>query len=383
MLGFDGQDDGLDLVALFHDFGRMFHPFGPAHIAHVDQSVDTIFDLDERAELGEVADFAFNRRANGILVVQLLPRIGRKLLHAERYTTLARIHAQDDRLDLVANVDQLRGMFHALRPRHLAHVDQAFDSLFQFYERTVIGGRDHASFYVRADGIAIDGVEPRVRRELLEAQRDALLLVVVLQNFYLDLIANMHEVARMRQASPAHVRDVQQTIESAQIDECAVVGQVLHRAVHDGTFLQVLESLRAQLGLLFVQNLFARDNNVAALLVQLHYPYFQLLALHIVQVAHGLQVDLRAGQERARAAQVDGEAAFYALDHDALDGLLLVVRLLDVVPDLQALCLLVRELDHALFHAVGHHFDLVAGGDFHVALVVFHLLERHEAFGLR
>ena len=44
----------------------------------------------------------------------------------------------------------------------------------------------------------------------------------------------------------------------------------------------------------------------------------QLLADQAVQVAHGAEVDLAAGQERAHA-DVDGEAALHALDDAALD----------------------------------------------------------------
>src|SRR6266850_1006674 len=335
MLGFDGQDDGLDLVTLLHDFGRMLHALGPAHVADVNQAVDAVFNLDECAELGEVAYFSFDGRTDGILIVQLLPWIRRQLLHAERDAALAGIHAEHHGLDLIANVDDLRWVLHALRPGHLAHVHQAFDALLEFDERAVVGGADDASFDVCADRVALDGVEPRIRRELLEAERYALLLSVVLQNFYLDLVADVDEVAGMGEASPTHVGDVEQAIEAAQIDERAVVGQVLHRAVHDGTFGEVLERLAAEFGLLLVEDLFARDHDVAALLVQLYDSYFQLLALHVVEVAHGLQVDLRAGQECAGAAEVDGEAALDALDDDALDGLLLVVRLLDVVPDFE------------------------------------------------
>src|SRR3954470_7040617 len=382
MLGFDGEDDSLDLVPLLHDFRRMLHALGPAHVADVDQSVDAVFDLDERTELGEVADLAFDSRADGVFIMQLLPRVGGELLHAERDAALGRIHVEHHGLDLVANVDDLRGVLHALRPGHLADVDEAFDALLELDERTVVGGGDDASFNVRADGITIHSVEPRIGRELLEPERDALLFVVVLQNFYLDLVANVDQVARMREASPAHVGDVEQAIEAAEVDERAVVGKVLDGAVHDGALLQVLEGLGAKLGLLLVQNLFARNHDVAALLVEFYDAYFQLGALHGVEVAHGLEVHLRTGQERARAAEVDGEAALYALDDDSLDGLLLVVRLLDIVPGFEALRLLVRELNHALFHAVGHHFDLVAGWDLDVAIVVLYLLEWNEAFGL-
>ena len=73
------------------------------------------------------------------------------------------------------------------------------------------------------------GIKPRIRRQLLEAQRYALLVLVELQNLDLNLVADIHQIARMRQASPRHVGNVQQTINAAQIDECAVVGEVLYR----------------------------------------------------------------------------------------------------------------------------------------------------------
>jgi len=42
-------------------------------------------------------------------------------------------------IDFVAYVDKLRRMLHALRPSHFADVDEAFDALLEFDERSVIG----------------------------------------------------------------------------------------------------------------------------------------------------------------------------------------------------------------------------------------------------
>ncbi len=60
-------------------------------------------------------------------------------------------------------------MFGALRPGHLADMDESLNPLLQFYECTVVGHTDHASTNVRADGITVLGIEPGIRRELLEA----------------------------------------------------------------------------------------------------------------------------------------------------------------------------------------------------------------------
>src|SRR3954471_2250887 len=95
-------------------------------------------------------------------------------------------------------------MLHALRPGHLAHVNQAFNSLLEFDERSVVGHADDASAHVSAYRITMLGIEPRIRRELLESQRHALLFLVVLENFYLDLATNIHEVLGMWEPSPEH-----------------------------------------------------------------------------------------------------------------------------------------------------------------------------------
>ena len=79
----NGQNNRLDLVALLQHFGRMLDALGPAQVADVDQAVDAVFNLDERAEVGEVANLAFHHRSDRELLVQGLPRIRLKLLEAK------------------------------------------------------------------------------------------------------------------------------------------------------------------------------------------------------------------------------------------------------------------------------------------------------------
>src|SRR5438105_4259745 len=108
-------------------------------------------------------------------------------------------------------------MLHALGPRHFADVYQTLNALFELDERTVVGDADDAAVDARAYGVTLAGVEPRIGRELLEAERDALLLFVELQDFHLDLITDVHQVARMRQAAPGHIGDMQQAVDAAEV----------------------------------------------------------------------------------------------------------------------------------------------------------------------
>ena len=165
----------------------------------------------------------------------------------------------------------------------------------------------------------------------------------------------------MREAAPAHVGDVQQAVDAAEVDERAVVGEVLHRAGQHRALAQVLQGGRALGVLLFFEDLLAADHHVAALLVQLDDADFNLLAEIAVEVAHRANLKLRAGQERLHA-DVDGEPALDAAHHRAHHGRLVVGGLLDGVPHAQALRLLVAD-EVAAFRllALDHHVDHVAG----------------------
>ncbi len=142
---------------------------------------------------------------------------------------------------------------------------------------------------------------------------------------------------------------MQQAVEPAQVHERAVVGQVLHCAGQDRALFQMFERLAALFADLFFEQLLARNNHVAALLVQLDDADFDVLALVAVEVAHRPHIHLRPGQEGARAQNVYVQAALHAVNHAALDGRLFVERFLDLVPRAQPRRLLVRELGVALF----------------------------------
>src|SRR5579862_2280695 len=311
ILRLDAENDSLHLLTLLHHFRRMLDALGPAQVRDVYQAVDAVLDFDEGAEVGEVANPALNHGAGRIALRQVLPGVFEQLLHAQRDAAVGGVHAQNHGLHFVARLHQLGGMLQALRPGHLGEMNQAFDALLELHERAVVGHRENAAPDVGAYRVALCGVHPRVRRQLLEAQRHALLVFVELQNLYLDLVAHVDQVARMRQPAPAHIRDMQQTVDSAQVDKRAVVGQVLHCASEHRALTQLLESVRPLGVLLFLENLLAAHHHVAALLVQLDDPDFNLLAKITVEIADRTDLQLRTGQERLHP-DVHREAALDA-----------------------------------------------------------------------
>jgi hypothetical protein len=62
-----------------------------------------------------------------------------QLLHAQRDAAVVRVDAQNDGIDLIARLHQLRRVLHSLGPGHLGYVNESFDSLLQLNERAVVG----------------------------------------------------------------------------------------------------------------------------------------------------------------------------------------------------------------------------------------------------
>src|SRR5690606_3788814 len=155
----------------------------------------------------------------------------------------------------------------------------------------------------------------------LHAEADALGVRVDLDDLDLDGVADGQDLARMRDALPRHIRDVQQAVDAAQVDEGAVVGDVLDDAFADFTLLQLADQLRALFGAGFFQDGATRDDDVAGRTVHFQDGEGLFLAHQRADVAHRADVDLRTGQEGRGAAQVDGEAALDATDDGAVDRL--------------------------------------------------------------
>src|SRR5688572_17836385 len=361
----------------------MLDALAPRHVRDVNQAVDVLLDLDEGAELGEVADLALDLRADRILLGQLVPRIALDLLEAERDSPRRGIDAEDHRLDRVADVEDLRRVLDPLAPGHLGDVDQTLDARLELDERAVVGQAHGFAAHACAHGIALLHRGPRILHELLVAERDALGRRVVLQHDHVDLVVHLEELRRVPHAAPRHVGDVQQTVDAAQVDERAIVGDVLHRAAQHLALGQRLERGLLLLGVLFLEQRLARQHDVAALLVDLDDAHAQLLAAQGIEVADGTDVDLRAGQERADA-DVHGQTALDALDDAADDDLAVGIRFLDLVPNLHLLGLLARQHDVAVpvFGALQQDIDDVPGLHRDLSSLVEELADGDQTFRL-
>src|SRR5262249_10979792 len=266
-------------------------------------------------------------RAGRILLDEDLPRIAHGLLEAERDAALDRIDLEDLHLDLLGGRHDLARVHVLLGPRHLGDVDQALDARLELDDRAVVGDVGHAALEAGADReLGLDAL-PRIGLQLLHAERDAVRLVVDLDDLDLHLLADVEHLGGVIDAPPRDVGDVQQAVDAAEVDEGAVVGDVLHHAVDDLAFLEVLHQLLALLGAGLFEHRAARDDDVAAAAIHLQ-DLERLRHVHEGRdVADRADVDLRTRQERHGAVEIDREAALDLIEDDARNLLVALERL--------------------------------------------------------
>src|SRR4051812_11296979 len=385
LLDVDIEHHGLDHVALLEVVDHLLARKLPVEVGQMDHAVDVALEPEEQAELGLVLDLAFDRRTHRELLDEHFPGIAHGLLEAERNPALDRIDLENLHFDFLRGRNDLAGMHVLLGPRHFRDVDQAFDARLQLDERAVVGDVGDAAGEARIQRVLCLDALPRIVQQLLHAERDAVGLVVDLDDLDLDGLADGEHFGRVIDPAPCDIGDVQQAVDAAEVDERTVVGDVLDHAVDHLTLFEVLHQFLALLGAGFFENRAARHHDVAAAAI-----HFQdLERLRIVHqrrdVADRADIDLRTRQEGNRAVEIDGEATLDLVEDDAVDLLVVVEGLLKLAPAFLAARLVARQHGFAerILDPVEEHLDLVADLEFAVAAGPGEFTQRHAAFGLQ
>ena len=212
-------------------------------------------------------------------------------------------------------------------------------------------------------GYFVGDVLPRIALELLEAEAEMRSRSQSMSSTLTSSSAPIcDQLGRMRDAAPRHVGDVEQAVDAAEVDECTEVGDVLDDALPHLILLQLLHELLALAGALVLEDHAARDDDVAAALVELDDLELELLAEQLVDVRHATERDLRAGEERVDAHEVDDHAALDLLDERAFDRLVGLVRDADLLPHAHEVGFLLRKDDRAflILEVLEQDFDFVA-----------------------
>src|SRR5688500_9140973 len=185
----------------------------------------------------------------------------------------------------------------------------------------------------------------------------------------------------MLNAAVRHVRDVEQSVHTAEIDECPEVGDVLHDALPDLILLEVLHELVALPCSLLLQDHAARNDDVPPALVELDDLELERLSEKLVDVGYAAKSDLRSGKERVHSHEIDDNAALDLLDERSGNRLIVFVRDADALPYAHEVGFLLGEDDGALhvLQVLEEDFDFVTRLEVGEVLELF---ERDRALGL-
>ena len=163
-------------------------------------------------------------------------RIAFELLDAERDALLLDIDVEHLRLDLVALLVLLDHLLARTLPVEIGEVDHAVDVAVEAEEQAELGLVLDLAFDLGAGRILLDEHLPRIAHGLLEAERDAALDRIDLEDLHLDLLRGGDDLAGMDVLlGPRHFGDVDQALDAGlQLHERAVVGDVGDAALEAG-----------------------------------------------------------------------------------------------------------------------------------------------------
>ena len=108
LVGIDLEHHDFDFLGGRDDLAGVDVLLGPAHFGDVDQAFDARLQFNERTVVGDVGDAAGELGFDRVLGFDAIPRIGLKLLHAERDTVALVVDADDLDLDGLADRRALR-----------------------------------------------------------------------------------------------------------------------------------------------------------------------------------------------------------------------------------------------------------------------------------
>src|SRR5690625_6008957 len=93
----------------------------PAHLRDVDEALDTFFQLDECAVVGDRDHFALDNVAFRVALAQIIPRMRLQLLQAKRNTLALLVVVKNDDVELLVEFDELDRKSTRLNSSHVAN----------------------------------------------------------------------------------------------------------------------------------------------------------------------------------------------------------------------------------------------------------------------
>ena len=258
-------------------------------------------------------------------------------------------------------------------------MNQALDPFFELYECAVVHEAHDLAADLGAERILLVHQGPGIFRPLLVAQGDSLCLWIELQYHDLDLVSDREVLRRVVHPTPRDIGDVQQPIDATEIDEDAIVRDVLDHAVQDHPFFQHRQGLGLLGGEFLLQNCFARQDHVVSSPVHTDDLELELPTSERFQILDWFDIHQGAGQKGPNS-HIHSQATLDPVDDPAVNDVAGLVALLDIRPDHHPLGLLLRE-QHVSFRILGalqQYLHVVTDIDREISLEIDEFRDRNQ-----
>src|SRR5687768_14727191 len=262
-------------------------------------------------------------------------------------------------------------------------MDKSFNARFEFDKRAVIGHARNFSFDARANRVKLFDGRPRIGQKLFISERNFFFFAVELENFNLDVFADLKEIVWILRSAPRHIGDVKKPVNAADVHKRAVIGQIRHTAFDDVAFLDAAQ----RFGFLLIDDLigqnFARKHDIAALAAKANNFGFNILADKFIEIADGARINLRAGQKRFDAFHIYLQTALGFVGDSSGNGVAAVVGFFNRIPSQTVLRVGVRQNRRSVArrNIFDNDFDFIASFDAYFALDGRKFFKRDDAFG--
>ena len=190
----------------------------------VAESFDVVAELDKSAEGGDARNFALHDLADFVLLEPFAPDVV-DLLDAKRDAAIIRIDLQDFCGDRLALFEDFVGILDALRPTDITDVNEAVEAFFDFDEGAEFGDVANFAGDDGADGIFFGDEQPGIGERLLDAEGDAAVAGLDVEDDDVDFFADFEKLGWMLDFfRPAQLGDVNEALDALfELDENAVV----------------------------------------------------------------------------------------------------------------------------------------------------------------
>ena len=163
-----------------------------------------------------------------------------------------------------------------------------------------------AHFQVRIESI------PWVRSQLLQTQSNTFLLLIEVKDNNVNLLVERNDVLRIGNTIPREVSDVDKTVNTTEVNEYAIVGDVLDDTFENLAFFKFANDLLFTSFEFSLDECLVANNDIAEVLIDFNNLKFHGFANEHVVVADGFNIDLAAGEECFHTEDIHDHATFGA-----------------------------------------------------------------------